>query len=58
MPSYANSIEACRKTGVDKAGRLASEYRKTYPNAQRTWIANGGAELPRILPDQFALRGR
>jgi hypothetical protein len=33
MPSYANSIEACRKTGVDKAGRLASEYRKTYPNA-------------------------
>jgi hypothetical protein len=33
MPSYANSIEACRKTGVDKAWRLASEFRKTYPNA-------------------------
>jgi hypothetical protein len=33
MPSYATSIETCRKTGVEKARRLASQYRKTYPNA-------------------------
>ena len=33
MPSYANSIEACRKRGMEKARSLASEYRKTYPNA-------------------------
>jgi hypothetical protein len=33
MPSYANSIEACRKTGMEKARSAASEYRKTYPNA-------------------------
>jgi hypothetical protein len=33
MPSYANSIEACRKTAVEKAQRLAFEYRKRYPNA-------------------------
>ena len=31
MPSYANTIDACRKTGVAKAKRLASEYRNTYP---------------------------
>ncbi len=33
MPSYATSIEACRMTGVEKARRLASQYRKTYPDA-------------------------
>ena len=33
MPSYANSIEDCRKTGVEKALRLAAEYRKTHPAA-------------------------
>jgi hypothetical protein len=33
MPSFANSIEACRKTGVERARRLATEYRKTYPLA-------------------------
>ena len=32
MPSYA-TIDACRKTSVEKARRLASEYRKTYPAA-------------------------
>ena len=33
MPTYANSIEACRKTGMEKARILASEYLNTYPNA-------------------------
>ena len=33
MPSYTNTINACRKTGVAKAKRLASEYRNTYPAA-------------------------
>jgi hypothetical protein len=33
MPSYANSIEDCRKAGVVKALRLAVEYRKTHPAA-------------------------
>jgi hypothetical protein len=33
MPSYANTIEACRKTGVERAKRLACEYHKTYPAA-------------------------
>ena len=30
MPSYANSIEACRRTGIERARRLAIKYRKTY----------------------------
>jgi hypothetical protein len=33
MPSYANSIEGCRRTATAKARRLALEYRKTYPDA-------------------------
>ena len=33
MPSYANSIEACRKASVDRARALALEYRKSYPHA-------------------------
>jgi hypothetical protein len=33
MPSYANSIEDCRKTAIEKAQRSAFEYRKTYPSA-------------------------
>ncbi len=33
MPSFANSIEACRRTGVERARQLAAEYRKTYPAA-------------------------
>ena len=33
MPSYANTIDACRKTGVEKAKRLATKYRNTYPAA-------------------------
>ena len=33
MPSYATSIAACRATGVEKAQRLATKYRETYPNA-------------------------
>lgn len=33
MPSYANSIENCRKTGVERALRLAAQYRKTHPAA-------------------------
>lgn len=43
MPSYASSIEACRESGVEKAVRLAAEYRKTYPNAS----ANVDCELRR-----------
>jgi hypothetical protein len=31
MPSYANSIEDCRKSGIEKARGLAAEYRKAYP---------------------------
>ena len=33
MPSFVNSIENCRKEGVDKAQRLAAEYLTTYPAA-------------------------
>jgi len=33
MPSYANSIAACRATGVEKAHRLAAELRKAHPSA-------------------------
>ena len=44
MPSYATSIEACRRTGVEKAQRLAAEYRKTYPNAS----ANVDCEWRRV----------
>ena len=33
MPSYSNTIDACRKTGVEKVKRLASEYRNTYSAA-------------------------
>jgi hypothetical protein len=33
MPSYANSIEDCRKSGIEKARGLAAEYRKAYPSA-------------------------
>ena len=33
MPSYANTIAACRATGVEKAHRLAAEFRKTHPHA-------------------------
>jgi hypothetical protein len=33
MPSFVNSIENCRKVGIEKAQRLAGEYRKTYPAA-------------------------
>jgi hypothetical protein len=33
MPSFANSIEDCRKMGVEKALRLTAEYRKTHPAA-------------------------
>jgi hypothetical protein len=33
MPSYANSIESCRKAAIEKARRLVFEYRKTYPDA-------------------------
>jgi hypothetical protein len=33
MPSFVNSIENCRKEGVNKAQRLAAEYLKTYPAA-------------------------
>jgi hypothetical protein len=37
---------------VDRARALASEYRKTYPNALSQSIANGGeASLPAILRD-------
>ena len=50
MPSYANSIETCRKTGIDKARRLASEYRKTYPNASANvdceWRRGGAPSDP------------
>ena len=30
MPSYANSIAACRATGIEKAHRLAAEFRKVH----------------------------
>jgi hypothetical protein len=33
MPSYGNSIEDCRRTGMEKARGLAAEYRKAYPAA-------------------------
>lgn len=33
MPSYANSIAACRATGVEKAHRLTAEFRKAHPHA-------------------------
>jgi hypothetical protein len=33
MPSYANSIAACRVTGVEKAHRLTAEFRKAHPSA-------------------------
>ena len=33
MPSYSNSIGACRAIGVEKAHRLAAEFRKTHPRA-------------------------
>jgi hypothetical protein len=33
MPSYANSIEDCRKTSLEKARALAAQYRKAYPAA-------------------------
>jgi hypothetical protein len=46
MPSYANTIEACRKSGLEKARRLAAEYRKTYPNAS----ANVDCEWRRGAP--------
>ena len=29
MPSYANSIEGCRKTAIEQARRLVIEYGKT-----------------------------
>lgn len=46
MPSYANSIEDCRKTGVEKAKLLAAEYRKAYPAAS----ANVDCEWRRGVP--------
>jgi hypothetical protein len=46
MPSYANSIEACRRTGVEKARSLATKYRKAYPNAS----ANVDCEWRRGAP--------
>jgi hypothetical protein len=33
MPSYANSIEDCRKNSIENAQRFAFEYRKSYPKA-------------------------
>ncbi len=46
MPSFANSIEDCLKTGVEKALRLAAEYRKTSPAAS----ANVDCEWRRGTP--------
>jgi hypothetical protein len=46
MPSYINSIEACRVSGVEKAKTIASEYRKTYPAAS----ANVDCEWRRGTP--------
>lgn len=46
MPSYANSIAACRATGVEKAHRLASKFRKTHPAAS----ANVDCEWRRGVP--------
>jgi hypothetical protein len=46
MPSFANSIEACLKAGVEKAQQLAAEYRKTYPAAS----ANVDCEWRRGIP--------
>jgi hypothetical protein len=46
MSSYANSIAACRATGVEKARTLASEFRKTNPSAS----ANVDCEWRRGVP--------
>jgi hypothetical protein len=46
MPSYANSIDDCRKAGVEKAGALAAEYRKAYLDAS----ANVDCEWQRGVP--------
>jgi hypothetical protein len=46
MPSYANSIGTCLTAGVEKAQRLAAEYRKTYPAAS----ANVDCEWRRGVP--------
>jgi hypothetical protein len=46
MPSYINSIEACRVSGVEKAKTFAAEYRKTYPAAS----ANVDCEWRRGTP--------
>ena len=46
MPSYINSIEACRISGVEKAKTLAAKYRKTYPAAS----ANVNCEWRRGTP--------
>jgi len=44
--TYANSIAACRATGVEKARTLASEFRKTNPSAS----ANVDCEWRRGVP--------
>jgi hypothetical protein len=46
MPSYANSIEDCRKTGIEKARELTAEYRKAYAAAS----ANVDCEWRRGVP--------
>jgi hypothetical protein len=46
MPSYINSIESCRVSGVEEAKTLASEYRKTNPAAS----ANVDCEWRRGTP--------
>jgi len=46
MPSYFNSIAACRATGVEKALRLTAEFRATHPSAS----ANVDCEWRRGIP--------
>ena len=46
MPSYANTIDACRKTGVAKRSGLPPSTATSIPRLPPMSIANGGEGSP------------